>query len=219
MPFICGDGHGRGLVWLVAGNLVLETMWRSMIDRRLQNAIKELTSGDDETRRRAMEPFVWATFQGFIRHLYRYLGNEVECEDVLEDVYADIWENPKYLENVSSDHGLLKTVYMYYMRRRLREVYRRRNRRSNLSQEGLYQLVAPETGVFDELSQIELNEVLYKAIDKLKAREKRAIELWMEGMSNRAIAIEFRTTIGAVKMLKFRAMLKLKKFMTDSFNS
>ncbi len=187
-----------------------------MIDRRLQNAIKELTTGDDETRRRAMEPFVWATFQSFIRHLYRYLGNEVECEDVLEDIYADIWENPKYLENVSSEHGLLITVYMYYMRRRLREIYKRRNQRSNMSQEGLCQLVAPESGVFDSLSQIELNESLYRAIDKLKAREKRAIELWMEGMSNRAIAIEFRTTIGAVKMLKFRAILKLKKFMTDS---
>jgi RNA polymerase sigma-70 factor (ECF subfamily) len=187
-----------------------------MIDRRLQNAIKELTSGDDEKRRRAMEPFVWATFQQFIRHLYRYLGNEVECEDVLEDVYADIWENPKYLENVSSDHGLLKTVYMYYMRRRLREVYRRRNRRSNLPQDCLYTLVSPEAGVYDTMSQMELNEALYRAIGKLKARERRAIELWMEGMSNRAIAMEFRTTVGAVKMLKFRAMLKLKKFMTDS---
>jgi len=37
------------------------------------------------------------------------------------------------------------------------------------------------------------------------------LELWMEGMSNRAIANELKTTVGAVKMLKFRTMLKLKK--------
>ncbi|MBN1974958.1 MAG: sigma-70 family RNA polymerase sigma factor [Sedimentisphaerales bacterium] len=190
-----------------------------MMDRRLQNAIKELTTGDDEKRRRAMEPFVWATFQSFIRHLYRYLGNEVECEDVLEDVYADIWENPKYLENVSSEHGLLTTVYMYYMRKRLREVYTRRNRRSNLPQEGLFQLVAPESGAIDAMSQMELNEALYRAINKLKARERRAIELWMEGMSNRGIAVEFRTTVGAVKMLKFRAMLKLKKLIQGTYQA
>ena len=186
------------------------------MDRRLQNALKGLTTEDDERRRRAMEPFVRATFQSFIRYLYRYLGNEVECEDVLEDVYADIWENPKHLENVSSERGLLITVYLYYMRKRLREVYRRRNRNLHLSQEGLYQLVAPELGVFEEMSQTELNETLHRAIGKLKARERRAVELWMEGMSNRAIANEFRTTVGAVKMLKFRAMLKLKKLMQDS---
>ncbi|MEJ2648642.1 MAG: sigma-70 family RNA polymerase sigma factor [Sedimentisphaerales bacterium] len=190
-----------------------------MMDRKLQNALKELTAGDDERRRRAMEPFVRATFQSFIRYLYRYLGNEVECEDVLEDVYADIWENPKYLENVSNDHGLLMTVYLYYMRRRLREVYRRRNRHLHLSQEGLCQLVGPELGAIETMSQVELNEALYKAISRLKARERRAIELWMEGMSNRAIANEFKTTVGAVKMLKFRAMLKLKEIMIDSKGS
>ncbi len=186
------------------------------MDRRLQNAIKELTAGDEQRRRRAMEPFVRATFQQFIRYLYRYLGNEVECEDVLEDVYADIWEDPKYLENVSSEHRLLTTVYLYYMRRRLREVYRRRNRHFNLSQEGLFQLVGPDLGILETMSQMELNETLHRAIDKLKARERRAVELWMEGMSNRAIANEFQTTVGAVKMLKFRAILKLRKLMTDS---
>ena len=187
------------------------------MDRKLQNALKELTGGDDEKRRRAMEPFVSATFHGFIRHLYRYLGNEVECEDVLEDVYADIWENPKYLENATSEHGLLTTVYLYYMRKRLREVYRRKNR--HLSQDGLCQLVSPESGSFDAMSQTELNETLYKAMDNLKARERRALELWMEGMSNRGIAIEFRTTVGAVKMLKFRAMLKLKKLMQGTYQA
>ncbi len=188
-----------------------------MIDRKLQNAIKELTTGDDEQRRRAMEPFVRATFHGFIRFLYRFLGNEVECEDVLEDVYADIWENPKYLENISSDHGLYTTIYLYYMRKRLREVYRKRNR--HLSQEGLHNLVAPELGAIESMSQDELKEVLHQAIGRLKARERRAVELWMEGMSNRGMANEFKTTIGAVKMLKFRAMLKLKQIMQGTYKA
>ena len=56
------------------------------MNRRLRNALKGITDPDAERRRRAMEPFVRATFESFIRYLYRYLGNEVECEDVLEDV-------------------------------------------------------------------------------------------------------------------------------------
>jgi len=35
-------------------------------------------------------------------------------------------------------------------------------------------------------------------------------------MSNRAIANELRTTVGAVKMLKFRTILKLRKMLDDS---
>jgi RNA polymerase sigma factor (sigma-70 family) len=158
-----------------------------------------------------MDLFVRATFEIFIRFLYRYLGNEVECEDVLQSVYADIWEKPERLCNVTSDRELLRTVYLYYMRKRLREVYRRINRNLHLSQEGLKRLVAPELGILEMMSEEELRQTLRRMLGKLKARERRAMELWMKGMSIRAIANELKTTVGAVKMLKFRTILKLKK--------
>ena len=82
------------------------------MNKRLRNALKGITDSDSERRRRAMEPFVRATFEVFIRYLYRYLGNEVECEDVLEDVYADIWENANHLRHVNNEKQLLRTVYL-----------------------------------------------------------------------------------------------------------
>jgi RNA polymerase sigma factor (sigma-70 family) len=160
-----------------------------------------------------MEPFVRLTFGIFIKHLHRYLGNEVECEDVLEEVYGDIWENPDHLRAIDSEKLLLRTVYLYYMRKRLREVYRRMNRSSHLSQNDMQNLVAPEIGMCDLLSQAELKQVLHKMLGKLKARERKAIELWMAGMSNRAIANELGTTVGAVKMLEFRTVLKLRQML------
>ena len=162
-----------------------------------------------------MEPFVRATFEVFIRYLYRYLGNEVECEDVLEDVYADIWENADHLRHVNNEKQLLRTVYLYYMRKRLREVYRRMNRNLYLSQRSLMDLVAPDLNILEMMSQSELQQALHRMLNRLKARERRAIELWMEGASSRAIANELKTTVGAVKMLEFRTMLKLKKMLSD----
>ena len=162
-----------------------------------------------------MEPFVRSTFGIFIRHLHRYLGNEVECEDVLEEVYADIWENPDHLRAIDSEKQLLRTVYLYYMRKRLREVYRRMNRSSYLSQNDTQNLVAPEIGMCDLLAQSELKQVLHKMLGKLKARERKAIELWMAGMSNRAIANQLETTVGAVKMLEFRTVLKLRSMLQE----
>lgn len=185
------------------------------MNRRLRNALKGLLAPDADRRRRAMEPFVRATFDMFIRYLYRYLGNEVECEDVLEDVYADIWENPEQLRHAGSERELIRTVYMYYMRKHLREVYRRMNRHLYLPQKDLENLVAPELGVLDSMSQTELGQTLHRAMGRLKARERRAVELWMEGMSSRAIANNLRTTVGAVKMLKSRTMLKLGKMLNE----
>jgi RNA polymerase sigma factor (sigma-70 family) len=183
------------------------------MDKRLRNALKEITATDAGRRRRAMEPFVRATFGMFMKYLYRYLGNEVECEDVLEDVYADIWENPERLTNIKTETQLLKTVYLYYMRNRLREVYRRINRNLYLSQNNLKDLIAPEIGTLEMVSRSELEDILSEALSKLKSRERRAIELWMQGASNRAIANELKTTVGAVKMLEFRTILKLRKMM------
>jgi len=188
---------------------------RLAMDKRLRKALEGLSDPDMERRRRAMEPFVRATFETFIRYLYRYLGNEVECEDVLEDVYADIWEDPEKLRNITSERLLLRTVYLYYMRGRLREVYRRLNRNLGLSQSDLMNLTAPDLGILEMMSQQELKDALARILGHLKARERRAIQLWMDGMSNRAIANELKTTVGAVKMLKFRTLLKLRKMLRD----
>jgi DNA-directed RNA polymerase specialized sigma24 family protein len=37
----------------------------------------------------------------------------------------------------------------------------------------------------------------------------------MGGMSNRAIANQLGTTVGAVKMLEFRTILKLRQMLTE----
>jgi RNA polymerase sigma factor (sigma-70 family) len=185
------------------------------MDKQLRNALRGLTTDDQERRRRAMEPFVRATFNMFIKCLYRYLGNEVECEDVLEDVYADIWENPGRLSHVTTDKQLLRTVYLYYMRTHLRQVYRRLNRHLCLAQEDLTNLLAPELGVLEVLSRSELQQILRRSLNKLKARECKAVELWSQGMSNRAIANELQTTVGATKMLLYRTILKLRKIVNQ----
>ncbi|KPK22938.1 MAG: hypothetical protein AMJ70_04670 [Dehalococcoidia bacterium SG8_51_3] len=193
----------------------MQAQTKGLMNRRLRNALKGLKDPDIERRRRAMEPFVRATFETFIRFLYRYLGNEVECEDVLEDVYADIWENPDRLCNIKSEKQLLKTVYLYYMRKRLRQVYSRMNRYLALSQRDMKNLMAPELNILEMMSESELQQNLRRTLNKLKARERRAIELWMTGFSNRAIANELKTTVGAVKMLIFRTIIKLRQMMRD----
>ena len=185
------------------------------MERQLKNAIRDLATADANRRRRAMEPFVRSTFGLFVKCLYRYLGNEVECEDILEDVYADIWENPGRICQVTNERELVRTVYLYYMRKHLRQVYRRLNRNVALPDGDLFDVVAPQQGIVDAMSQAELNQIVHQALGQLKARERRAVEMWTQGLSHRAIANELKTTVGAVKMLLCRTLVKLRQKLGD----
>jgi RNA polymerase sigma factor (sigma-70 family) len=160
-----------------------------------------------------MEPFVRSTFGLFAKCLYRYLGNEVECEDILEEVYAEIWENPSRVCQVSNESQLVRTVYLYYMRKHLRQTYRRLNRNVPLPEGDLFEVMAPQQGIVEVMSQAELHEMVITALGQLKARERRAVEMWSEGLSHRAIANELRTTIGGAKMLLYRTLIKLREML------
>lgn len=162
-----------------------------------------------------MEPFVRSTFGLFAKCLYRYLGNEVECEDVLEEVYADIWESPDRVCRVTNEKELVHTVYLYYMRKHLRQVYRRLNRTVALPDGDLFEQVAPQQGILDMLSQSELQEIVHQALGHLKARERRAVEMWSQGLSHRAIANELKTTVGGAKMLLYRTLIKLREALSE----
>jgi RNA polymerase sigma factor (sigma-70 family) len=188
------------------------------MDKGLRKALRDLMEQDAESRRKAMDRLVRDTFEVFIRYLYRYLGNEADCEDVLEDVYAGIWENPEHLRNVGNWKGLLRTVYLYYMRGPLREVYRRRNRFQTLPEEDMNKLIAPELGVLGLLSQDELRRQIQRMLKKLTEPERKCVQLWMKGASYRAIANELKTTVGAAKMRQFRTLLKLKAMFDDSYH-
>jgi len=181
--------------------------------RQLRNALRGLATEDLGRRRRAMEPFVRSTFGPFVKCLYRYLGNEVECEDILEDVYADIWESPNRVCQATNEKELVRTVYLYYMRKHLRQTYRRLNRNAALPDGDLFSVVAPQQDIVEAMSQAELQQIVYQALGQLKARERRAVEMWTGGLSNRAIANELRTTVGAVKMLLYRTLVKLRRML------
>ena len=185
------------------------------MNRQLRNALRGLATEDLGRRRRAMEPFVRSTFGLFAKCLYRYLGNEVECEDILEEVYAEIWENPSRISQINNESQLVRTVYLYYMRKHLRQTYRRLNRSTPLPEGDLFEVMAPQQGILEALSQAELQEMVVTAMGRLKARERRAVEMWSQGLSHRAIANELKTTIGGAKMLLYRTLIKLRQTLGE----
>jgi len=181
------------------------------IDKTLQKAIKDLRANDIETRRRAMDRFERATYERFYWYVYRHLGDEADSVDVLQSVYLGIWEKPERFRNVASWNQLLGTVYYYYARSLFRFVYRSKKRQSPLLEKTLESLLPNEPSVIEKIEQKELCELVRQKLKKLSALDRKCIKLWMKGASYRQIAIEVKTTVGAVKMRISRAFLKLRR--------
>ena len=189
------------------------------IDKTLRKAIKEMMAPDIESRRRAMDAFERATYNRFYWYVYRYLGNEVESVDVLQNLYLGIWEKPERLRNVASWSQLLGTVYYYYARGLFRSVYRNKKRRFFLLEKTLESLLPNEPSIIEKIEQKELCELVRQKLKKLSALDRKCIKLWMKGASYRQISIEVKTTVGAVKMRISRAFLKLRRMFDDGRNS
>jgi RNA polymerase sigma factor (sigma-70 family) len=185
------------------------------MNRKLRKALQGLQDPNMENRRKVMKTFVEATYEIFIRCLYRNIGNVDECEDILQEVYTNIWENPSHLRNVENGGHFLKTVYLYYMRSPLRKAYTRINRSPNLDGQYRKRMIQPELEPSDVLDKEELNEALYRMINLLANREKTCIRLWLQGFSFWAIAREMKISVGAAKMLYYRTIKKLGDFFDD----
>jgi len=181
------------------------------IDKTLQKAIKDLRANDIETRRRAMDRFERATYERFYWYVYRHLGDEADSIDVLQSVYLGIWEKPERFRNVASWNQLLGTVYYYYARSLFRFVYRSKKRQSPLLEKTLESLLPNEPSIIEKIEQKELSELVRQKVKKLSSLDQKCIKLWMKGASYRQIAIEVKTTVGAVKMRISRAFLKLRR--------
>jgi RNA polymerase sigma factor (sigma-70 family) len=187
----------------------------SKIDKTLRKAIKDLMASDIESRRQAMYAFERATYDRFYWYVYRHLGNEVESVDVLQNIYLKIWEKPERLRNVASCSQLIGTVYYYYARGLFRSVYRDKKRRSPLLDKTLESLLPNELSVIEKIEQKELFELVRQKLKKLSALDQKCIKLWMKGASYRQIAIEVKTTVGAVKMRISRAFLRLRRMFDE----
>jgi RNA polymerase sigma-70 factor (ECF subfamily) len=143
--------------------------------------------------------------------IQRMLRNEAESEDLLQEVYLEVWRHAgNYSPQKGRPLGWLVTLT------RRRAIDRLRKRQSDARGEERLQKEAERVsvegngqGVSAEVELAELRRFLGERLAQLPGPQRQAVELaYYRGLSQREIAVRTRTPLGTVKT---RLELGLKK--------
>lgn len=149
----------------------------------------------------------------------RILDNRSDAEDVLEEVFFEIWQRAeRYHPERGSPIGYLVTVGRSRAIDRTRRLRRRLDRLPTLREEASpSELAGPageEASPFRDAVAAERARRVREALDSLDPAERRVVELsFFEGWTHPEIALQLSQPLGTVKTRIRRGLLKLRSLL------
>lgn len=144
---------------------------------------------------------------------YRVLNNQEAAEDVLQDVFIQIWEKaPLY----DSTRGKPLTWAVTLARNKAIDRFRSIQRRNRLRDEVQAESEAlgnfsDEKSSFDTVASGEANQLVREALQKLSPDQRQAIEMaFFSSMTQMEIAERLKEPLGTIKARIRRGMMKLR---------
>lgn len=164
-----------------------------------------LTAGDDHA--------LAEVFDGLARSVYgsalRVLGDDSAAQDVVQDVFVELWAHP---DRYDPDAGTLRTYLTVLARHRAVDLIRSELRRI-ARQERDYRLApAPAAGyVGDAVLAAETARLVRAAVEMLPASQRQVVELaYFEGLTCREVANAVGIPEGTAKSRLRLALAKLE---------
>lgn len=157
---------------------------------------------DDEGATAKLCTYVYA-------HIYAFLYYRVSQPEDAEDLTSEVVL--KIIKALKQQRGNFHAWMYRIARNRLIDFYRQRAVRSEVS---LSDVPQKELSKSDDFSkQIMTKEKLRKGLEQLTNDQKQVIILkFIEGYANREVAEIVGKSVGAVKVLQFRALRALREF-------
>ena len=143
---------------------------------------------------------------------YRVLNNQVAAEDVLQDVFIQIWEKAP-LYNPALGKPLIWAVTLTRNKAidRLRSTQRRNRLQDDVQRESEIFEQFDGQSSFDAVASVETSKLVREAIEKLSKDQRQVIELaFFSSMTQTEIAERLNEPLGTIKARIRRAMMKLR---------
>lgn len=147
---------------------------------------------------------------------YRVLNNQEAAEDVLQDVFVQIWEKAA-LYDPTRGKPLTWAITLTRNKAidRLRSVQRRNRLGDELEREAETFEQFDDKSSVDAVESAEKGQLVRLAIGKLSKEQREAIELaFFSGLTQTEIAERLGEPLGTVKARIRRGMMKLKDLIT-----
>jgi RNA polymerase sigma-70 factor (family 1) len=136
----------------------------------------------------------------------RFLSSIGESEDLVQDVFIDLWEKNNEFPNEIS----LK-IFMYKVVRNKCYNILKHNKVKNIYAENAIQSIEDDNLFLKQILENETVKQLYDAIEILPNRKKEIIKLSLKGMKNNEIAEELDIKLQTVKTLKSQSYKILRE--------
>ena len=146
---------------------------------------------------------------------YRVLNNQEATEDVLQDVFVQIWEKaPLYDPSRGKPMTWAITLTRNKAIDRLRSTVRRNRLGDDLEREAQSQDQFDDRSSFDALASEDRGKLVREAIQKLSEDKRESIELaFFSSLTQTEIAERLGEPLGTIKARIRRGMMKLKDLL------
>jgi len=146
---------------------------------------------------------------------YRVLNNREAAEDVLQDVFIQIWEKaPLYDPARGKPMTWAVTLTRHKAIDRLRSTVRRNRLHDDVEREAELFAQFDDRSPFDAVSARETNQIVRDAIQQLSKDQREAIVLaFFSSLTQTEIAERFQEPIGTIKAGIRRGMIKLREVL------
>jgi len=144
---------------------------------------------------------------------YRVLNNQEAAEDVLQDVFIQIWEKaPLYDPSRGKPITWAVTLTRHKAIDRLRSIQRRSRLQDDVQKEAGTLAQFDGKSSFDVVSSAETAKMVREAILTLSEDQREAIELaFFSSLTQAEIAERLKEPLGTVKARIRRGMMKLRE--------
>ena len=205
---LCLDPPGAGLMAL--GHCPRAGSQASVREMEGSDALlaARLAAGDDRALAEVFDQLASSVYGGALR----VLGNESAAQDVVQDVFVELWSHPDRYDPAA---GSLRTYLIVLARHRAVDLLRSELRRA-ARQERHYRLTPaePPGAASDELVATETASVVRAAVQLLPDGQRRVVELaYFEGLTCREVANAMGIPEGTAKSRLRLAMAKLESVL------
>jgi RNA polymerase sigma-70 factor (ECF subfamily) len=182
--------------------------------------IEALQAGDDS----ALDELITRHREPLFRFVYRYLHDETQARDVVQETFVRVFFKARKFEPRSSVKTWIYAIAVNLCRdqgrrlaRRGREISLNANRSDST---GPLELVDPSSGPDAQAGHNETFAVLRQAIDQLPHKLKAALVLFsLEGYAQKDVAEILGTTPKTVELRVAHAKKKLRKLLPRDFTA
>jgi RNA polymerase sigma-70 factor, ECF subfamily len=174
--------------------------------------LRRIGQGDRRSFEELYDRFSGVLFSTAIR----VLNNQAAAEDVLQDVFIQIWEKaPLYNSAIGKPLTWAVTLTRNKAIDRLRSTQRRIRLQDDVQRESAIFEQSDDRNSFDGVVSAEMSKLVREAIQKLSKDQRQVIELaFFSSMTHAEIAERLHEPLGTIKARIRRAMIKLREMIS-----